>query len=311
MPYVVAVDGGATKTHGLIGDHEGNVLVEIKCGCSNHQVVGSEEAKRAIGEMLESLLSKAHLCLEDISLAFLGLAGADMPEDHLLLRKLLQPTFKNIPFHIVNDGWIALAAGTSKGWGAVSICGTGCNAAARSPEGQEAALRSLGYELGIFGGGSDLTIEAFHHAFRSEEGTGPKTALEIEIPKRLGVDKLADFVEPIYHQNIAATSFPGIPELVFELATCGDGVCQELLVEMGTIAGQLVAGVIRRTRMDKLEVPVVLAGSLYKGSNPLLIDACALAVHRVAPKAVLDILKDPPVMGAYREALRQLERLPK
>lgn len=307
MRYVIAIDGGATKTHCLVGDEQGRIIAEAKWGCSNHQVVGPEGAKRALEEAIDSVLAKAGLKLGDISLAFLGLAGADMPEDHQLFRELLQPLFQEIPFYIVNDSWIALAAGVPESWGAVSICGTGANAAARNPQGDEVALRSLGYELGIFGGGSDLTMEALHHAFRSEEGTGPKTILEEEIPRRLGFKRLEDLVGPMYHGTESVATLQGIPELVFELANRNDEVCQNLLIEMGTIAGQLVAGVIRRTGMHNMKVPVVLAGSIFKGKNPLLMDGLALALHRVAPKAWLKILDNPPVMGAFREAIRKLQ----
>ena len=38
-------------------------------------------------------------------------------------------------------------------------------------------LRSLGYALGNYGGGGDITQEALHFAFRADEKTGPDTLL--------------------------------------------------------------------------------------------------------------------------------------
>ncbi|GAB1483303.1 hypothetical protein MASR2M78_21190 [Treponema sp.] len=39
---LLAIDGGGTKTHCVVGDSAGNILGEGFGGASNHQVVGTE-----------------------------------------------------------------------------------------------------------------------------------------------------------------------------------------------------------------------------------------------------------------------------
>lgn len=307
MPYILAVDGGATKTHGLIGDESGNILAEIKTGPSNHQIVGAEASGKVFQETFDRLLRAAGIRMNDIALCYLGLSGADLPSDFTLYEKILRPILGNVPFKVVNDCWIALASGSEEGWGAVCICGTGSNAAARNREGQEVILRSLSYALGNFGGGGDLAEEAVHYAFRSEEGTGKKSALEVEIPRLAGVADLAELAHLIYHGEKTLEDIPGLPALVFSLADQGDTVSQEILINMGEALGAMTAGVIKRTAMEDLAVPVVLSGSVFNGSSPLLIDSLNLALHRVAPKAFLRRPDHPPVIGAYREAIRWLQ----
>ena len=306
MRYILAIDGGATKTHCLIGDEFETVLGEYIGGPSNYHNVGKAAVKKAIENVVAITLRKSGLSLEQISLAYLGLSAADSQEDISILNELLAPVFSDVPIKVVNDCWIGLAQGTPDGWGAVSISGTGANAAARTPEGVEVILRSLSYPLGNFGGGADMAVDALHHAFRSEEGTGPKTVLEDLIPDALGVKKLADLVGPVFSGRKEPGDFSVVPPLVFKLANEGDEVCQSILIEFGTVAGQMVAGVIKRAGMTNHKVPVVLTGGLYKGENPLLIDALTLELHRRIPSAYLIKPNVPPVIGALREAIRCL-----
>ena len=50
MNYVLAIDGGGTKTEALIGDDKGNILGMYRGGSSNHQIVGSTYVKQTISK---------------------------------------------------------------------------------------------------------------------------------------------------------------------------------------------------------------------------------------------------------------------
>ncbi|HLO01537.1 MAG TPA: hypothetical protein VK191_00280, partial [Symbiobacteriaceae bacterium] len=56
---------------------------------------------------------------------------------------------------------------------------------------------------------------------------------------------------------------------------------------------------IRQLGLEREAIDVVLAGSTWKGSNPLMIDSFRLAVHRVAPRAQLVRPRYEPVVGAW------------
>lgn len=49
--------------------------------------------------------------------------------------------------------------------------------------------------------------------------------------------------------------------------------------------------------MEALELDVVLAGSVYKGAGPLLVDTVTQAVHVLAPRARVVRLRAEPVVG--------------
>lgn len=299
--FIASFDGGGSKTRCSIGDDKGNILADCLGGPSNHQGCGYEETKRVIADLLDEALGMASLQKADINYAFLGLAGADLPSDFEMLYKLLDPVFKKVPYKIVNDTWIIMRSGITSPWGAVCICGTGSNSGASHPNGEQAILRSLGYSLGNYGGGSDIAREALHYAFRADEKTGPDTLLETCLPEVLGAKDMEDLLSK-YYPNIEPDIYikmKKVPPLVFELASKGDKVCQDILIRMGDILGDMTAGVIIRTKMEDMDIPVVLGGSVFHGNNPLLVDAFTLAIHKTAPKAHIHMPTLPPVAGAY------------
>ncbi len=304
MSYVAAIDGGATKTRCLIGDLNGNILGDYTLGASNHQTAGPEQAREILENVYLKALEQAQLTNNEIKFAYLGLSGADLPSDFNLLNKFCIDIFKEIPFKVVNDAWIAMRSGLKGTWGAISICGTGSNSAACSPDGRANILSALSYELGNYGGGGHIAEKALHYAFRAHEGTGGETALVKELPALLGTDDMDDLLTKFYPKRlIDEEDIKKISPLVFALANKRDRVCQKILMDMGHVLGEMTAGVIKKVGMENLKVPVVLGGSVYRGDNPLLIDELTTTVHREVPDAYFIVPVLPPAAGAYLSAL--------
>ncbi|HOB29498.1 MAG: BadF/BadG/BcrA/BcrD ATPase family protein [Dethiobacteria bacterium] len=303
--YFAGIDGGATKTLALCGDGDGNLLGYGLDGPSNYQVVGAAAALRAVAGALDQALQQAGLDRGALDFTVFALSGADLPSDHRLLQEKLAEGFPGMPFQLVNDSWAAFRAGTGAAYGAVSICGTGTNAAACNRAGARAALRSLGYDCGNWGGAADLAREALHHAFRSEEGTGPKSRLEERVLQLFSAD-FSDYsalAEALRDDlSLKVRTIHRLPTLVFELAAAGDAVAQEILIRMGTVTGGDCAAVIKAVGMEQESCEVVLAGGMYAAArqhNPLLIDSFTLALHRTAPRARLCLPAFEPAVGAY------------
>ncbi|MBI9014026.1 MAG: hypothetical protein JEZ08_17455 [Clostridiales bacterium] len=307
MKYTIGFDGGATKTRCVLGDTQGNILANIEAGPSNHQIIGINETKNTLQTLLNEVLSIASLKLNDIEFIFLGLAGADLPSDFDMLKKICKELFKEVSYEVANDAWIIMRSGTSEPFGAVSIYGTGANAGAINTEGDMKILRALSYNLGGAGGGSEIANDALHYAFRSNEETYTKSALETELPRHLNMDSIETLLNKIYPEYILDyADYTKIPPLVFKLAKDGDLVCQEILIRKGKVQGQMVNGVLKQANMIGTEFPVVLGGSIYKGESPYFIDAMKEVILEKSPKATFNYPMLQPVAGAYLFALDRL-----
>jgi len=304
MRYFVGVDGGGTKTDAVVGDESGRLLGLGHAGPANHAVVGIEGAGQAVRQAIDAALKEAGASLDQVEYAVLGLAGADFPEDFENLTRSVRTAVAGLPFHVVNDTWIAFRGGADRSWGAVVICGTGVNAAARGKNGQEVILRGLTYEVGNRGGAVDIIRDALHAAFRAHDGLGPATALETVVLDTLGMKSYDDLARTIVHAGPEGYFLAmGLAPAVFNLANQGDRVAQDILVSHGAALGESAAAVIRRTGLADEDVEVVLAGSLWRGVNPLMRDQFLTTLHRTAPRAWAHLPRYEPVVGAYIMAL--------
>lgn len=308
MGYFAGIDGGGFKTHCIIGDEKGSVLAEGFAPGSNYQISGQEAAAQAIHDALHDALKKLDVKMEQIEYAVLGLAGADMECDFKVLNHICSKILGKVPFKVLNDTWIGLKAGIPENWGVVTVCGSGSSCAGRNRRGQEVILRNLDYELGNRGGGLDIIKDALHFAFRSEEGTAPKTRLTEEVPKLLEAGSMDRLAEILRSRTFDMSKLHTIPVLVFRLATEGDRICQDILVSMGHVLGEIAGGVIKRLGMEEEMLPVTLVGSIFRGSNPLLIDEYTTTVHRTAPRAKIQVAGMKPAMGAYLLSLDRTGR---
>lgn len=307
MRYVAGVDGGGSKTRMVICDEEGTVFADVSDGSTNHQMVGKEETERVLRQLYIEALESAEIQGTDIALVNLGLAGADMKSDFILLEEVLRNVFGETKTILANDIWPILRSGTPGKWGAAVICGTGTNSAVVSPTGDRHILRALGYTLGGAGGGSELAISALHWAFRADEGTAESSALTEKLPEILGLSSMEKLMELMYPEfTLQDKEMALITPLIFELANEGDRICQNILLQSGTQLGEMLCGLLRRAGMEKLEVPVVLGGSVMGGSNPLMRDQLKTTIHRVAPKAEFLFPRIAPVGGAVLLALEEL-----
>lgn len=301
--YVLGIDAGGTKTHCVIADENENILAEGFAGASQHQLFGIEQTEKNLQAAISAALKEAGISLQDLSYAVLGMSGADGEDDLALLNPAAEKVLPGVPFRVVHDAWIGMYSALKEPFGVVSICGTGAGHAGRNRQGDELTLRNLDYRLGNYGGGGDLVEKALHYAFRSDEGTYKKSALEAAVPPIFGVSTMEDVCRLLKQNPLSDKERYQLPITVFQLANSGDSVCRMLIQDLGHEEGLYAAAVIRRLHMENEQVPVVLIGSLFHSDDPLLLDPFMDAVHTAAPAAYPVLPTRKPVTGAVRMAL--------
>lgn len=301
--YVLGIDAGGTKTHCVIADENENILAEGLAGASQHQLFGIRQTEKNLQLAVSAALKEADLTLQDLSYAVLGMSGADGEDDLALLNPAAEKVLPGVPFRVVHDAWIGMYSALKEPFGVVSICGTGAGHAGRNRQGDELTLRNLDYRLGNYGGGGDLVEKALHYAFRSDEGTYEKSALEAAVPPIFGVSTMEDVCRLLKQTPLSDKERYQLPITVFQLANSGDSVCRMLIQDLGHEEGLYAAAVIRRLHMENEQVPVVLIGSLFHSDDPLLLDPFMEAVRTAAPAAYPVLPTRKPVTGAVRMAL--------
>lgn len=304
--YVAGIDGGGTKTACMVADDHGKILSYVIMDGSNHQICGLSLAAKNVVKAVQLACSYAGISQNKLSYIFLGMAGADLPEDIKNLTAVFRKEFHEIPFTVVNDRWNVFAC-EANDWGAVSVCGTGSSMAVIDKKGKIYSTRALRYMLGNYGGGNHLTEMAMHHAFRCDEHTGPYTRLVEELPSYCNCSTMDELANRIYSSNYSYHLKYNIPKLIFHTAHEGDGVCIKAINDMGTELGTMIAGLIKKAGLESEAIPVVLSGSMYvMDEHQQLIKPLEVRLKSTVPYAELQIVKCPPVIGAVIMGLNQL-----
>lgn len=98
-----------------------------------------------------------------------------------------------------------------------------------------------------------------------------------------------------------------IVPVVFAAAMAGDRMAQTLVRRVGREVGVTAAAVIKKLGLENTEREVILAGGVFRGQGPLLLDTVVQTIHRFAPHAKIQPLKAEPVIGALILALEEIK----
>jgi N-acetylglucosamine kinase-like BadF-type ATPase len=294
--FFLGVDVGASKTHTLIADENGQAQGFGKGGAGSWEAVGYAGLTRVLKEVTAQALAQAGITIDQISGAGMGIGGYDWPSEHQDHLDAIQPLGLACPLQIVNDATLGILAGASEGWGVSIVAGTGCNARGWSRDHQleGRAVGGGGDWSGEYAGGMDIVLRGMHAVASEWLRRGPKTALTLVFLAHFNAKDLDELIEGVYLQRYRLA--PELALLVFAAASQGDPEAIEVMRWAGDALGQLANGVIHQLAFEREQFEVVLIGSLHDGS-PVLNQALQETVRKVAPKAQFVRLSVPPVVG--------------
>ena len=296
-PAVLAVDGGNSKTDLALVSRRGELLAFVSGPTISHQQVPMATAM----DRLRVLAAEAGRDAATDARAELGsycLAGADYPADVRALRRAIDATGVADRSAIRNDGFAALRAGATSGWGVVVICGAGVNALGVAPDGRTARLAGVGDLSGDWGGGYGIGKEALGAAVRARDGRGPATALARLVPERLGVLRPADVTQAMYEGRMEMRRLEELAPVVFEAAGAGDGVARRIADRLADELAVMAIAIARRLRIVRLPVAVVLSGGVFRTTDAGFFARLDERITSTLPGASLTWLRDRPVLGA-------------
>jgi N-acetylglucosamine kinase len=316
MGYVVGVDGGGTKTAGLLANLEGRVLAGETVGPTNYQIVGQEGIQKEIPLLVDRLFASAGLPREELAGIALGLAGVGRPGEPETVTGLVEGLQLARQVVVDHDAMIALVGALGDQPGLIVIAGTGSIVLGRNARGQRVRVGGWGYLLGDEGSGFYIARQALVAVLRAFDGRDEKTDLTERILGHLGLQSPEELIPRIYRQGMSHTEMADLTPLVFGAAGEGDAVALRILSDAGRELGQMISAAIRQLEMEEDAVKVGMVGSLFK-SRELLLDgirdglkgqAVGLVVPRLDPVggAVILALKATGVEIAD-DVLRQLE----
>jgi glucosamine kinase len=260
---VLGVDGGGTKTTGLLAESTGSLLARGRGDGSNQNVIGIDSAARNLAGLIETLARTAGRPVAEIGSVVMGLAGAGAERDRQVLIEAIQARLHSmglpsLPISIQTDARIALEGAFNGGPGVVAVAGTGSVVMGKAPDGTTLSIGGWGRVIGDEGSGYFIGLEALKAVSREIDGRGEAGRLRDVISSRFGLETRERIIPAVYREKF---DIPSIAPAVLEAAEDGDRVALEIL---GRAAREFSPQVV--TAVDRLGLQggtgVVMIGGL-------------------------------------------------
>lgn len=303
-PIVVGVDGGNTKTVALVVAGDGTVLGAGRAGCGD--IYGCGDVDGAFLELdiaMVAALKDAGLRADDLDGAAFSMAGADWPEDFVLLDGQVAERGYGRRRVVVNDAIGALRASLPEGVGVAITCGTGAAIGARSADGR--IWHSSFWP--DHAGGYQLGERAIRAAIRSHLGLAPPTLMTAPLLATLKVDT----VEAMLHRRIhrggtwTLADAAALAPIVLDAAHDGDEAALALVAAQGTALGDM--GVVAANQTGQSGAfPIALTGGIFRHPTGLLLAAVVARLRRDLPEIAIVRAELEPVAGAVLLAFEAL-----
>ena len=282
--YLIAIDGGGTKTEFILFDKEGHVKKSLLLPGSNPNDIGIDGSIDLISDGIDKLT--AH---HSVSAVFAGIAGVTTGSHRLDLQKALANKY-GIPFFVDTDAVNALALGNTPENTASVICGTGSCVFVRKNY-QLTRLGGWGYLFDRAGSAYDVGNDAIRHALAVHDGLEAPSSLSALVTEKAGGD-IWKGLSAIYElgRPHVATFAP----LVVQAAEQGDSVALAILEANAERLASLLRLAVSLHGAPK---EFVCTGGFFK--NTVFLDT----VERMAEVSLISPPL-PPVFGAALECMR-------
>ncbi|MCS7228840.1 MAG: BadF/BadG/BcrA/BcrD ATPase family protein [Candidatus Kryptonium sp.] len=229
--YLIGVDGGGTKTHGVIAEFDGQVIAEALGGSSNFQMLGVEPVSKLLIGLIYELINKAGCEVDDVKLVVLGLTGAGRQKDrdrifNGLIEYASKENLKLPKLIIETDARIALEGAFAGGPGIILIAGTGSVMFAKDIEGKIHRIGGWGRFIGDEGSAFVIGREALRAVAKYVDGRGEKTILKDLIFEEFDLTDLMQIVSEIYSGKF---DIGKVAPIVMKAVELGDEIARKIL----------------------------------------------------------------------------------
>ncbi len=292
MAYL-GIDGGSSKTAGILLDGDGQVL-------ASHTLEGSAfigppdaAARRVLRSLVGKLCRQAKLKVKDIRACGAGLNGVDFADEFAMQRREVAKVLGLPPkrLALVNDGIVALWGASASAAAVILQHGSAFTSAYRAAYGKETL-----FDHCDVGRGFDLRHEAVVRVARMIDGRLEPTALKRDLLMHFEVKDEAEFHELVYRDKIPYAQRLTTAPFVFRGWQQGDAVARELVEKAAHDYALGVSAMIKRAGVA--QACAVFGGGVIAQAPPEFWRLLTNCVHRLQPGASVSQPLMSPEQGA-------------
>lgn len=257
-PFFLGIDGGGTSTDLAMLAEDGSVAARLSGETSNKSVVGFDGAVSVLTALIDQACEIAGTS-KPIAAGWVGLAGADRPEDRAAFTEALGSRISQL--QITNDAELVLS-GVPSGVGIALIAGTGSIAFARNERGETGRSGGWGHIFGDEGSAYMVAVDALRAVAAAVDGRGPATTLIDALLAWWEAERPQQLISRIYAEDVRKADIARSAPVVVEAASAGDNVALAILNRAGDDLTDLVHSLARRIPFDEMPAVVGTGGLL-------------------------------------------------
>lgn len=296
MDFRIGIDGGGTKTEGILVDPSGAIVARrLGPGC-NPNVAGPDAARRIVEGIITELAAESRRLSTRAVVAHTHVYSAG---NRSFWRETVAAFAGCGKTFSADDSHPVLELATDGQPGVVLHGGTGSFVAARAPDGEVHYAGGIGWRFGDPGSGYDLGRRAIGRALIELQGWSAPTALTPLVRTHAGIGPMADaasLTRHFYQHAEPNQLIAGLAPSLLRLAADGDTEARRIITDS---AGELLALALRVvTRLFPGVTPSTLTAGI---SGPILTHAALEPFWSTGCP-----LRVAPVTGTPIEGVRRL-----
>lgn len=253
--FYLGIDGGGSKTTAVVFNDKGDFICKA-CGESiNYYSVGTENAQKALSDIIEKLSQKEFDC------AVIGMSALNERASDEETYNFCSGIINSKKTIMDSDLFIALEAMNINGECGVVISGTGSMAIRRNEDGKIIHAGGWGYILGDEGSGYSIGLSGIKAAIRAAEGSTEKTTLTDECLNYFKIDNIYDLIDLYYSKTVSRKITAAFAEYVIALAESGDAVALKIIKSEAKMLSETVSALMKNTNHN---IPIGLWGGIFQ-----------------------------------------------
>jgi len=290
--FLVGIDGGASKTGGMLADTDGRVLAAARVGGS--AIVGkpSAESLAVLVALFSRLCDEANVPRTSVAFCSIGLNGVDFEDERPMQRESVAAAL-DMPverLELVNDAIAALWGASDRPAVGHWQHGSSFTGAYRADYGCETLFDSLNA-----GRCFDIRGEAMAMVARMIDGRTEPTPLKelmlehVELPAD-------EYAESVFRRRITIEKLRGIPRLIFDAFEAGEPGAAWLVDRAVGDYAAAAAAMITHTGHD--DAVATFGGGVIKQAGPTFWQDLNARIHAARPRASVAAAALEPEYGA-------------
>ena len=290
---LIGIDGGGTKTLGVVYNLDGTEQTRIEKGFANFSVDVSK-TKQHIESCIDALMATLN-ATDTVRHIQLGIAGLSALNDPNAYAQMLSHRY-NTSVDLVTDAVLALHSIQRDVDQGVIMIVSGTGSVVMADEaGETTVIGGYGHLLGEEGSGYHLAIQALKQLIAEQENGQPTSSLSKRLADHLALNRREDLIQFIYRgkkQDIARLAL-----IIAKEAKAGDLKARQLFEEEGRYLGKQTWNAYKK--LQTKQPPIIALRGTFLMQAPFVKHTLMEFLQTHIKQFIVDDEPVEPVIGAY------------